>query len=60
MKYIVETKNLCKKYGRDYQAVSDWYDGYEVSDIMPPDPDHQELRATGNSPEAVRYSLYSP
>ena len=27
---------------------------------MPPDPDHQELRATGKSPEAVRYSLYSP
>ena len=55
-----EVQNLCKKYGRDYQAVSDWYDGYEVSDIMPPDPDHQELRATGKSPEAVRYSLYSP
>lgn len=55
-----EVRNLCNRYGRDYQAVSDWYDGYEVSDIMPPDPDYEELRATGKSPEAVRYSLYSP
>lgn len=55
-----EVRNLCSRYGRDYQAVSDWYDGYEVSDIIPPDPDYEELRATGKSPEAVRYSLYSP
>ena len=55
-----EVRNLCNRYGRDYRAVSDWYDGYEVSDIMPPDPDYEELRATGKSPEAVRYSLYSP
>ena len=55
-----EVQDLCRRYGRDYQAVSDWYDGYEVSDIIPPDPDHEELRTTGKSPEAARHSLYSP
>ena len=40
--------------------MSSWYDGYEVSDIIPPDPEHEEFRTTGKSPEAIRYSLYSP
>ena len=57
-----EVQILCNRYGRDYQAVSSWYDGYEVSDIIPPDPDpeHEEFRTTGKSPEAIRYSLYCP
>jgi len=55
-----EVQSLCRRYGRDYRAVSDWYDGYEVSDVLPPDPEHEELRAFGKSPDAVRYSLYSP
>ena len=55
-----EVQILCNRYGRDYQAVSSWYDGYEVSDIIPPDPEHEEFRTTGKSPEAIRYSLYSP
>ncbi len=55
-----EVQSLCRRYGRDYRAVSDWYDGYEVSDVLPPDPEHEELRAFGKSPDAARYSLYSP
>ena len=55
-----EVEQLCSQYGRNYASVKDWYDGYDVSDIIPPDPDHQELKATGESPKAVRYSLYSP
>ncbi len=55
-----EVEQLCCQYGRDYASVKNWYDGYDVSDIIPPDPDHQELKATGESPKAVRYSLYSP
>lgn len=55
-----EVQILCKRYGRDYTRVKDWYDGYVVSDIIPPDPNHEELKATGNSPSAKRYALYSP
>ena len=55
-----EVRDLCEKYGRDYERIRDWYDGYEVSDIVPPDPDHENLKTTGKSPEAVKYSLYSP
>ncbi|MBQ9210675.1 MAG: AAA family ATPase [Clostridia bacterium] len=50
----------CNRYGRDYHAIREWYDGYNVSDIVPPDPDHEELKKTGESPKATRYALYSP
>ena len=55
-----EVQNLCTEYGRDYARIKDWYDGYIVSDITPPDPNHEELKTTGKSPEANRYALYSP
>ena len=55
-----EVEDLCKRYGRDYDAIKAWYDGYNVSDVVPPDPGHEELRVTGHSLKAVRYALYSP
>lgn len=55
-----EVSSLCKEYGRDYESIRIWYDGYEVSDVIPPDPNHEELRATGQSPKGDRYYLYSP
>ena len=55
-----EVKELCQQYGRDYASIRDWYDGYEVSDIIPPDPNYERQKETGHAPEAVRYSLYSP
>ena len=55
-----EVADLCRRYGRDYQQISDWYDGYRVSDIIPPDPGHERLIATGKPPAAKKYSLYSP
>ena len=55
-----ETSGLCRRYGRDYQEIRDWYDGYRVSDILPPDPGHAKLSSTGKTPEARKYSLYSP
>ena len=55
-----EVRALCRKYGRDYEAVKNWYDGYDVSDIIPPDPESEGLKAAGKAPEAVRYALYSP
>ena len=55
-----EVRELCGRYGRDYKNIKDWYDGYIVSDVVPPDPDHKELKATGKSPEAKSFALYSP
>ncbi len=55
-----EVSRECIRYGRDYESVKDWYDGYEVSDIIPPDPDHREQIASGKPLKSVRYSLYSP
>ena len=55
-----EVEGLCKRYGRNYEQISDWYDGYRVSDVIPPDPGHERLITTGKSPEAKKHSLYSP
>lgn len=55
-----EVALLAKKYGRDFKQIKTWYDGYRVSDVVPPDPDHEQLLKTGKSPEARKYSLYSP
>lgn len=55
-----EVNALNSKYGRDYHAVKHWFDGYEVSDVIPPDPEHEELKTKGKSPAAKRYALYSP
>ena len=54
-----EVRQLCERYGRDFGAVRNWYDGYEVSDVVPADPGHAGL-AAGRPPEAARYALYSP
>ena len=55
-----EVSKLCKEYGRDYKAIKEWYDGYDVSDIVPADPEHKLLLETGSSPELKHYALYSP
>lgn len=55
-----EVRWICGEHGRDFRKFKDWYDGYEVSDIVPSDPGYQVLRETGACPEAKRYSLYSP
>lgn len=57
---VTEVVELCNRYGRSYDAIKEWYDGYEVRDVILPDPNHEELRATGMSPEGIKYSLYSP
>ena len=55
-----EVKKLCQKYGRVFDTIKEWYDGYEVSDIIPPDPGYEEQKITGKEKEAKKYSLYSP
>jgi hypothetical protein len=54
-----EVRGLCDRYGRDFGAMRDWYDGYEVSDVVPADPGREGL-AADRRPEARRYALYSP
>ena len=55
-----EVGDLCRRYGRDYQKIKDWYDGYELRDVLPPDPDHKMYYEMGHVPPANRYALYSP
>ncbi len=56
----VEVKKLCEEYGRDFEKIRVWYDGYEVSDVVPKDPNYAELKLTGKERIATRYALYSP
>ena len=55
-----EVQDLCVRYGRDYQSVKEWYDGYILSDIVPPDPNHELLKKHGQSPAAKKYSIFNP
>lgn len=55
-----EVRQLCSLHGRDYDRIREWYDGYEVSDIIPPDPEYRKLKETGIWPVDRRYALYSP
>ena len=55
-----EVQELCNAYGRDYGQIKAWYDGYKVTDTIPPDPDHQKQKETGTPFEPKTYSLYSP
>lgn len=55
-----EVKELTSEYGRDYERIKDWHDGYVVSDIIPPDPEYKDQLITGETPQSVKYALYSP
>ena len=55
-----EVDELCREYGRDHERIKEWYDGYDVSDVIPPDPDHKVQEETGKEIPARRYSIYSP
>lgn len=56
----MEVRELCTKYGRAYEKIKEWYDGYEVSDVVPPDPGYELQNASGKEHEQMRYSIYSP
>ena len=55
-----EVSELCTKYGRDFSKIKEWYDGYGVSDVIPPDPGYERQNATGKEHEQAHYSIYSP
>ena len=52
-----EVKQLCDEYGRNFDKIKDWYDGYNVSDIIPPNP---QIKDSKSEAKAVHFSLYSP
>ncbi|MBR1438632.1 MAG: AAA family ATPase [Synergistaceae bacterium] len=45
-----EVTYLCQEYARDFAKIKYWYDGYEVSGIIP-------KKSNGS---ATRYSIYNP
>lgn len=55
-----EVKLLCEEYGRNFNNIKEWYDGYEANDIIPPDPNYEVQKETGKEKESNRYSIYSP
>lgn len=55
-----EVKGLCREYGRAYDEIKEWYDGYDVTDVIPPDPDYEIQKKTGKGLTAKHYSIYSP
>jgi len=55
-----EVKALCGEYGRDYTKIKEWYDGYDVSGVVPPDRNYEIQEKTGKELETKHYSIYSP
>ena len=55
-----EVKGLCEEYGRDYAKIKEWYDGYDVSDVVPPDRNYEIQERTGEELKPKHYSIYSP
>ena len=55
-----EVKELCGRYGRNYEEIKAWYDGYDVSDVVPPDEGYAIQRKTGSALKPKHYSIYSP
>lgn len=54
-----EVKSLCDKYGRSYEGIKDWYDGYDVTDVLSSDLNY-EMQNKGIELKPVHYSIYSP
>ena len=52
-----EVQDLCREYDMDFGAVSNWYDGYLISDRIPPEKreDYREGKYDGH-----KISIYSP
>ena len=48
-----EVNELCNAYGRNFNDIKEWYDGYDVCDVIPPDPNHEILKSK-------HHALYSP
>lgn len=42
-----EVKDKCDEYGCDYNRIQEWYNGYDVTGIIAPDPNYEIQKATG-------------
>ena len=54
---VEEVRELCDEYEMDYDEISDWYDGYRVSDFIP--INKRKLYRLGKY-EEHRIQVYSP
>ena len=52
-----EVHDLCAEYHMDYEEISNWYDGYVISDQIP--PEEREAYRNGNY-RRHKISIYSP
>ena len=55
-----EVKEICAQYGRDYDSIKEWYNGYDVTGIIPPDSNYVLQQSTGQELKPKHYSIYSP
>ena len=55
-----EVRKECVRFGRNYEMIKEWYDGYHVSDVVPPDPNYTIQIASGKAIEPKTFSIYSP
>lgn len=55
-----EVKELCSEYGRDYEEIKNWYDGYTVTDRIPKDPGYEIQKKLGENLKAQKWEIYSP
>ena len=55
-----EVKDKCDEFGRDYEIIKEWYNGYDITDIIPPDPNYELQKAIGREISPKHYSIYSP
>ena len=55
-----EVIKLCNDYGRPFEDIREWYDGYVVTDAVPPDPEYRLQRQSGEKISPRKWELYSP
>ena len=55
-----EVRALCVEYGRDFNRIMEWYDGYKVNGIVPPDPGYEVQNRTGIEKEQKEYFVCNP
>ena len=55
-----EVRAVCEEYGRDYDRIKEWYNGYDVTDIILPDPNYEMRKQSGEELKPTHYAVYSP
>ncbi|MBR6223797.1 MAG: AAA family ATPase [Lachnospiraceae bacterium] len=55
-----EVQKICKEYGRSYEKIKEWYNGYDITDVIPPDPNYSLQNSTVDELKPRHYSIYSP